>query len=165
MARRDADPDTETPLSPLFQKDDAEERFLADLNDRLEGLGEVEYYDSPEDANPLVKDADVVVVDFLDPNPFLESMKQPSLLALMSTSYSWVDIKKARRVLGSKVTLAANLDPVESVMRSEPQKIREDLIAIYEKVGNPFFVNAGCEIPVGTPEANLRALCEPIEML
>jgi uroporphyrinogen-III decarboxylase len=24
-------------------------------------------------------------------------------------------------------------------------------------------VNAGCEIPPGTPEENVRAICEPIE--
>jgi lactate dehydrogenase-like 2-hydroxyacid dehydrogenase len=36
------------------------------------------------------------VVDWLDPNGFLENMKPNSLLALMSTGYSWVDVKKAR---------------------------------------------------------------------
>lgn len=74
-----------------------------------------------------------------------------------------VDMELARRLLGQKVTLTGNLDPVEAVMRSEPKKIREDLRVIYEKVGNPYFVNAGCEIPLGTPPENLRALCEPIE--
>jgi len=29
-------------------------------------------------------------------------------------------------------------------------------------VGNPYFVNAGCEIPAGTPVENLKALCKPI---
>jgi MtaA/CmuA family methyltransferase len=74
-----------------------------------------------------------------------------------------VDMEQARQELGSKVVLAGNLDPVSAVMNSQPQKIREDLKAIYKKVGNPFFVNAGCEIPVGTQEENLRALCEPLE--
>jgi uroporphyrinogen decarboxylase len=31
----------------------------------------------------------------------------------------------------------------------------------YESAGNPYMVNAGCEIPSGTPPENLRALCEP----
>ena len=29
----------------------------------------------------------------------------------------------------------------------------------YEAVGNPYLVNAGCEIPSGTPPDNLLALC------
>ena len=74
-----------------------------------------------------------------------------------------VDMELARRLLGSQVTLTGNIDPVENVMRSEPKRIREELMEIYKKVGNPYFVNAGCEVPVGTPLENLRALCEPIE--
>ena len=74
-----------------------------------------------------------------------------------------VDMENARRVLGSNVTLAGNLDPVKSVMRSTPEKIRQDLRTIYEQVGNPYFVNAGCEIPEGTPPDNLRAFCKPLE--
>jgi D-3-phosphoglycerate dehydrogenase len=40
----------------------------------------------------------VVLIDWIDPNPFLEVMKRSSLLALMSTGYSWIDTKKARRL-------------------------------------------------------------------
>lgn len=74
-----------------------------------------------------------------------------------------VDMKQARRHLGARTVLTGNLDPVNAVMRSEPKRIRERLKAIYAEVGNPYFVNAGCEIPAGTPTENLRALCEPIE--
>lgn len=74
-----------------------------------------------------------------------------------------VDMKNARETLGPKVVLAGNLDPVEAVMRSTPEKIRRDLRAVYEQVGDPWFVNAGCEIPPDTPAENLRALCEPVE--
>jgi uroporphyrinogen-III decarboxylase len=34
--------------------------------------------------------------------------------------------------------------------------------AIYKAVGNPYMVGAGCEIPVGTPHENLKALCAPV---
>lgn len=66
---------------------------------RLELLGSVEQYDSlsPEEYKKQVKNADVVVIDWIDPNPFLSSMRSPSLLALMSTGYDWIDIKKARK--------------------------------------------------------------------
>ena len=74
-----------------------------------------------------------------------------------------VDIVKARKILGSNVTIAGNLDPVEDILRSTPDKIREGFRRIYNEIGNPYFVNGGCEIPRGTPVENLRALCEPIE--
>ena len=75
-----------------------------------------------------------------------------------------VDMAKAREILGSKVTLAGNLDPVHAIMNSTPENIKRKFREIYEEVGNPYLVNAGCEIPVGTPIENLRALCEPIPM-
>jgi MtaA/CmuA family methyltransferase len=73
-----------------------------------------------------------------------------------------VDMEVARKTLGPNITLAGNLDPVNTVMRSTPDKIRQGFLDIYQKVGNPYFVNAGCEIPVGTPVENFKALCEPI---
>ena len=73
-----------------------------------------------------------------------------------------VDMEAARRILGTRVALAGNLDPVKSVMNSDPQTIKSQIMEIYKKVDNPFFVNAGCEIPVGTPHENLRALCESV---
>ncbi len=65
---------------------------------RLEILGSVQYFESStlEQCVERVKGADVVVVDWIDPTPFLGYMKRGSLLALMSTGYSWIDIKKAR---------------------------------------------------------------------
>jgi MtaA/CmuA family methyltransferase len=73
-----------------------------------------------------------------------------------------VDMERARRILGRKVTLAGNLDPVAAVMNSTPARIREGFETLYAKVGNPYLVTAGCEIPEGTPDENLRALCSPI---
>ena len=48
------------------------------------------------------------------------------------------------------------------VQDSQPAQIKEDLRAIYRKVGNPYMAGAGCEIPIATPLENLKALCEPI---
>lgn len=76
-----------------------------------------------------------------------------------------VDIINARKILGSKVTIAGNLDPVNDVMRSAPEKIHQSFKDIYNKIGNPYFVNAGCEIPPGTPIENFKALCQPIEAM
>ncbi|MCP4709122.1 MAG: hypothetical protein GY869_10895 [Planctomycetes bacterium] len=73
-----------------------------------------------------------------------------------------VDIEQARKILGDKIVLTGNLDPVHAVMNSTPEKIRRGFREIYQKVGNPYFVNAGCEIPGETSAENLHALCEPI---
>ncbi len=40
--------------------------------------------------------------------------------------------------------------------------IRKAMRECYAQVGNPFMVNAGCEIPSRTPVDNLHALCEPV---
>ncbi|MFP4057350.1 MAG: uroporphyrinogen decarboxylase family protein [Candidatus Brocadiia bacterium] len=73
-----------------------------------------------------------------------------------------VDMAEARRVLGAGKVLTGNLDPANAVKASSPERIRSDLLAVYRAVGNPYMAGAGCEIPSGTPEANLRALCQPI---
>ncbi|MDD5260373.1 MAG: uroporphyrinogen decarboxylase family protein [Methylacidiphilales bacterium] len=76
-----------------------------------------------------------------------------------------VDMRHAREALGPGKVLAGNLDPVNAVLRGTPEDIRRKSLEIYAQVGNPCMVNAGCEIPPGTPEENLRALCEPIPFL
>jgi len=73
-----------------------------------------------------------------------------------------VDIGKAREALGTKVAIGGNLDPVADVLRGTPAEIRSKLERCYREAGNPFIANAGCEIPSGTPEENLKALCEPL---
>jgi MtaA/CmuA family methyltransferase len=73
-----------------------------------------------------------------------------------------VDMAKTRQIAGPKVTLAGNLDPAAAIRFGTPAAIRDGLKRIYDQVGNPFLVNAGCEIPPGTPNENLKALCEPL---
>lgn len=73
-----------------------------------------------------------------------------------------VSLAKVREVLGPKVALGGNLDPVADILRGNPDSIRAKLERCYQEAGNPFIVNAGCEIPSGTPLENLKALCEPL---
>lgn len=73
-----------------------------------------------------------------------------------------VDLGAARRILGPRQAIVANLDPVKEVMDSTPDAIHEALLSAYATAGNPFLAGAGCEIPPGTPAENLKALCEPI---
>ena len=66
------------------------------------------------------------------------------------------------RSLGPKVAIGGNLDPVADILRGNPDSIRAKLERCYQEAGNPFIVNAGCEIPSGTPPENLKALCAPL---
>ena len=72
-----------------------------------------------------------------------------------------VNMSTVRDAVGDRVTIAGNMDPI-AVRNATPTTIRSAILSVYEEVGNPYMVNAGCEIPVGTPTENLRALCEPV---
>ena len=73
-----------------------------------------------------------------------------------------VSLMTVREQIGGKTAICGNLDPVADVLRGTPDSIREKNERCYAEVGNPFIVNAGCEIPSGTPNENLKALCEPL---
>jgi MtaA/CmuA family methyltransferase len=73
-----------------------------------------------------------------------------------------VNMTDARKYMGNRCALAGNIDPVSGLLNGSPTKIRQYYQDLYSQVGNPFFINAGCEIPRGTPNENLKALCEPI---
>jgi uroporphyrinogen decarboxylase len=70
-----------------------------------------------------------------------------------------VNMATVRDTVDNRVTLAGNMDPVTGVLNGTPAAIKNAVSIAYEEVGNPFMVNAGCEIPSGTPTENLRALC------
>jgi len=73
-----------------------------------------------------------------------------------------VSLTTARRILGPRVVIGANLDPVADVMSGTPASIRAKVRAARDEAGWPFAVGAGCEIPAPTPPENLAALCEPL---
>ncbi len=73
-----------------------------------------------------------------------------------------VDLAVARAAVGDGVVLTGNLDPVSVVRFGTPADIRAAVAEAYARAGDPYMVNAGCEIPAGTPSENLRALCEPV---
>ena len=73
-----------------------------------------------------------------------------------------VNLAEVRKALPKRITIAGNIDPVKGVLFGTPEFIREKINGDYQLVGNPYMVNAGCEIPSGTPYENLKALCDPI---
>lgn len=76
-----------------------------------------------------------------------------------------VDLAKARRAMPEGTVLTGNLDPVAEVLRGTPAGIREAVKRARSEAGPLWFVNAGCEIPSGTPAENLKALCEPLPVV
>ncbi len=75
-----------------------------------------------------------------------------------------VDIVAVREAVGTSVVLAGNLDPVADLLHGTPEGVREKTRRIYESIGDPMIVTAGCEIPRDTPHENLKALCEPVSL-
>ena len=73
-----------------------------------------------------------------------------------------VDIISVRKALPDTVVISGNIDPVSGILQGNPVTIREKVLRDYMSVGNPYMVNAGCEIPSKTPVENLEALCKPI---
>ena len=73
-----------------------------------------------------------------------------------------VDMAQAREVIDDKVVLAGNIDPVSGVKDGDLESIKRKVAETYELVGAPYMVAAGCEIPAGTPNENLKALCKPM---
>ena len=73
-----------------------------------------------------------------------------------------VDMAEVRKILPKTIAIAGNIDPVKGVLMGNPETIRKKICEDYQLVRNPYLVNAGCEIPSGTPLENLKALCEPV---
>jgi MtaA/CmuA family methyltransferase len=67
---------------------------------------------------------------------------------------------EGRAAMGPAQVLLGNLDPVRAVLHGTPDSITADLSACYADAGPRYIAGAGCEIPRGTPEPNLRALVE-----
>lgn len=70
-----------------------------------------------------------------------------------------VPLSDVRSAMGSKIIISGNVDPVKGVLQGTPESITDDFAACFAAAGySRYAVNAGCEIPRGTPEENLLAL-------
>jgi uroporphyrinogen-III decarboxylase len=70
--------------------------------------------------------------------------------------YSPMD--EAREKMGRGQALLGNLDPVRIVKDGTPESVTGAITACHRAAGFPYIVGAGCEIPRGTPPANIMAL-------
>ena len=69
-----------------------------------------------------------------------------------------VPMELARREAGPAQVLLGNLDPVRVIRNGTPDLIRAELAECHRAAGARYIVGAGCEIPRGTPDANLLVL-------
>jgi MtaA/CmuA family methyltransferase len=68
-------------------------------------------------------------------------------------------MKSARAETGYSQLLSANIDPVSVLFNGTPEVVREKLQSCYSSAGPTYFaVCAGCEVPRGTPDDNIKAM-------
>lgn len=75
-----------------------------------------------------------------------------------------VDLRLAVDEFPTAVCFAGNLDPVSVMRFGDPPMIANAVRACQTIAGRRLMVGAGCEIPSGTPNENLKALCQPLPM-
>ena len=69
-------------------------------------------------------------------------------------------LAEGREKMGPEQVVLGNIDPVRGVRDPDPEMVTSLIAACHSDVGERYIVGAGCEIPRGTPEANLEALGE-----
>ena len=67
-------------------------------------------------------------------------------------------IGEGRQQMGPEQILLGNIHPVHVLRDGTPETIAAAVAECHRQAGGRFIVGAGCEVPRGTPEANLRAL-------
>ncbi len=66
-------------------------------------------------------------------------------------------IGEARAEMGPCQVLLGNLDPVRVMRDGSPETVEAGFAECHRQAGARYIVGAGCEVPVGTPAANLHA--------
>ena len=69
-----------------------------------------------------------------------------------------VSLERARGIMGPGQVLAGNIDPVAVLRRGTTELVNAGVRECQRQAGPRYIVAAGCEVPRGTPEANLFAL-------
>lgn len=72
-----------------------------------------------------------------------------------------VDLAAARAALPPNLVLAGNVDPVSELRFGAAESLPAKVLTCARVAGPRFMVCAGCEIPSGTPLANIHAFCRP----
>lgn len=70
-----------------------------------------------------------------------------------------VDLEHARQVLGPDTLLFGHFDPAAVLKSGTPEDVARHARADIAAGGERFGLMPGCEVPPGTPEANIAAFC------
>lgn len=73
---------------------------------------------------------------------------------------SMVSMKHAREKTGEKQILLGNINPVTVLKNGNPDLIFAELKKCYDDAGSNYILGAGCEVPRGTPEENVKTFAE-----
>jgi MtaA/CmuA family methyltransferase len=71
-----------------------------------------------------------------------------------------VPLAQAREQMGPRQVLLGNMDPVRVLRDGTPESITVAIAECHRQVGARYIVGAGCEVPRGTPNENVRTLVQ-----
>lgn len=111
--------------------------FSASQMQKLKDIFIVDTFDNltQDEANKIAPSYDVVVVNWLDPTPFILNMKKGSLVALLSTGYGWITNLEAARERG---VFVANIPSYST------EAVAEHLLGLLLGVSKNIFATLNC---------------------
>ena len=73
-----------------------------------------------------------------------------------------IDIEEARRIVGDRVCLCGNVDPLAVLARGTPEQVRDEVRRVVTRVSRHggHVLNSGEMVPRDTPEANIEAFMQ-----
>jgi MtaA/CmuA family methyltransferase len=75
-----------------------------------------------------------------------------------------VDLAQAAQIFGDGPAMCGNFDPVRVMLQGTPDQVREAVDQCLRQGGSRLISGAGCEIPDGTPHANLQAQAQRLRL-
>lgn len=95
-------------------------------------------------------------------NPVLDLIAQTG--ADIADLDHMVDIKRASEIFPESMSICGNFDPVGVLYSGTPELVKQEVRRCKEiSRKNHNFISAGCEVPKGTPLANMKAMQEALE--
>lgn len=69
-------------------------------------------------------------------------------------------MEEVREGVGPAQVISGNVDPVRGIQDATPEEVRDAFAEAHRQSGENFILSAGCEIPPGAPEDNVKAMFE-----